>query len=254
MSQAEFDMIRSWIVWLIDKNMSAKSVNRKISSLSSFFNYLVRNNIVSNNPLHNINSLKTPAQLPAYIKEDELMELLENSAEDTYQAQRAKIIIDLLYNTGIRRNELINIKREDVSKCQKTLKVIGKGNKERIVPLSQSMVDRLTVFMELTLKSFENRDDFLILTDKGKKSYPKMIYRIVNKELLSLTGTKKSPHVLRHSFATHMLDNGADLNIIKEILGHANLSATQVYTHNTIGKLKSVYNKAHPRAKLNKGG
>ncbi len=250
----DFNMIRSWIVMLIDKGMSARSVNRKISCLSSFFNYLKRNNRIKDNPVVNISPLKVPTELPVYLKEGELINLLNTETGSDYSSKRARFIIELLYNTGIRRSELINIRIDDFDKNQKTIKVTGKRNKQRIIPLSQEMTNVIVRFIEETENHFDKKDDFVILTNKGKQAYPRLIYSIVNKELVSLSGSKKSPHVLRHTFATHMLNNGADLNIIKEILGHSNLSATQVYTHNSIGKLKSVYNKAHPRAKLNKGG
>ena len=164
---------------------------------------------------------------------------------------RNKLIIELLYVTGIREAELIALTHQSIDMSNKMLKVLGKGNKERIIPLSKSIIDEISHYISLKEKTFHNSNDWLIVTNKGLKAYPKFIYRVVNDQLSGYTSTKKSPHILRHTFATHMFNNGADLNIIKELLGHADLSATQVYTHNTIEQLKTIYNKAHPRANTN---
>lgn len=162
--------------------------------------------------------------------------------------------IDLLYSTGMRRAELISLKTDFVDFANKVLKVRGKRNKDRLIPLSQKMIEQIQAYLNLKKETFQDAAQFLIVTNTGKKAYPKFIYLIVNNELSGITSTRKSPHVLRHSFATHLLNNGAGLNSIKELMGHANLSATQIYTHTTIEQLKSIYTQAHPRAKLNKGG
>jgi integrase/recombinase XerC len=164
------------------------------------------------------------------------------------------LIIDLLYSTGLRRSELINIQVGDIDFSACTIKILGKRNKERIAPLSLEMTATIRNYLEMREKSFSESSPYLIVTNKGAKAYPEFVYRVVKKELAGISGSNKSPHVLRHSFATHMLNNGADLNVIKELLGHSDLSATQIYTHNTIEQLKSIYTKAHPRAKLKKGG
>ena len=161
------------------------------------------------------------------------------------------MIVDLLYSTGLRQGELISLKHSSVDYSNKLLKVFGKRNKERIIPLSKRMTDNISYYISVKEQLIDITNDWLIVTNKGNKAYPKFIYRVVSQQLDGYTSTKKSPHILRHSFATHMLNNGADLNSIKELLGHSNLSATQVYTHNTIEQLKKIYNKAHPRAKTN---
>jgi integrase/recombinase XerC len=211
--------------------------------------------VISINPAKNISSVKTPSPLPVYFDKDQINTYLNKAVDiNDFAKLRNVIVIDLLYSTGIRRSELIALKIADIDISDKSIKVHGKRNKQRIIPLSNKHISIIIRYIEIIKKKFGHTNDYLIVTDKGLKSYPKLIYRIVNSELASIAGSIKSPHVLRHSFATHMLNNGADLNIIKELLGHANLSATQIYTHNSIEQLKKVYIRAHPRAKLNTGG
>jgi integrase/recombinase XerC len=199
--------------------------------------------------------LKTSTQLPKYINKEDLTDHLDTAFDqNNFQTSRDRLIIELLYGTGLRRAELLNIKMADIELDGQRIKIFGKRNKERMVPLSLEMAGMIRDYSTLREKTFAAPPPYLILTNKGQKAYPEFIYRIVKKELSAIKGTVKSPHVLRHSFATHMLNNGADLNVIKELLGHADLSATQVYTHNTIEQLKSIYSKAHPRAKHKKGG
>ncbi len=249
------DMIRSWMVSLIDEGLSGKSVNRKISSLKSYYNYLIKTTSLTDNPARYIVSVKTPQKLPVYFKEDQLNSYMDNGESFTnFEQIRNFLVIELLYTTGIRQSELINLTVSSIDYSNSSIKVTGKRNKQRLVPLSKKQIDSIIKYIEQKELRFGIDNDFLIVTNKGAKAYPKLIYRIINKELSALTGQVKSPHVLRHSFATHMLNNGAELVAIKELLGHANLTATQVYTHNTIDKLKKVYSEAHPRAKLNKGG
>tara|TARA_Y100000031_G_scaffold146581_1_gene180648 strand:- start:1010 stop:1906 length:897 start_codon:yes stop_codon:yes gene_type:complete len=252
---ANQEMIRSWIVQMIDKGLSGKSVNRKISTLNSYYNYLIKMSHLNDNPARHIVSVKTPERLPVYFNEEQLNELLDtNSRAKGFAKLRNMLVVELLYSTGMRRSELVTLTVSSIDFSNNTIKVLGKRNKQRIIPLSQKQVNSIISYIAEKEKQFGNRNDYLIVTNKGEKAYPKLIYRIINSELSILTGSVKSPHILRHSFATHMLNNGADLNTIKEFLGHANLTATQIYTHNTIEQLKKVYSKAHPRAKLNKGG
>jgi len=254
-NMANQEMIRSWMVSMIDSGIMASTVNRKISTLNSYYNYLLKMQILNRNPAKNISSVKTPNPLPVYFDKEQLNTYFNKSIDiDDFTKLRNKLVIDLLYSTGMRRSELMALKIKDIDISDNSIKVHGKRNKQRLIPLSDKHVSSIIRYIEIMKKQFGHLNDYLIVTDKGLKAYPKLIYRIVNTELAEIAGSVKSPHVLRHSFATHMLNNGADLNIIKEILGHANLTATQIYTHNSIEQLKKVYTQAHPRAKLNIGG
>lgn len=243
--------IRLWLVSMMENGVTANSVNRKISSLKTFYKYLIRQGVIDKNPTVRVLSPKTSKKLPVFIEEQHINELLDNfEFGDDYEGMRNKIIIELFYLTGIRESELIQLKIEDINLQSKTIKVLGKRNKERLVPFNKQFSEALSHYLEernAINDSIDNR--YLFLTKKGKIMYPKLVYRVVNKYLEMVTTLeKKSPHILRHTFATHLLNRGADLNAIKELLGHANLSATQVYTHNTFEKLKSIYEQAHPRA------
>ena len=249
------EMIRTWVVKMMDDGFSTRSVNRKISALNSYYRHLIIKGVILNNPAKNISTLKNAGQLPVFVGLEQINNYLNSEIDESdFPSVRNKLVIDLLYSTGIRRNELISLTAASIDFANKTLKVFGKRNKERLIPLSNQMMEQLQKYLELKEETFKGATHFLIVTNKGEKAYPKFIYRIVNNELKGITSTRKSPHVLRHTFATHLLNAGADLNSIKELLGHADLSATQVYTHTTIEQLKSIYNQAHPRAKLNKGG
>lgn len=244
--------IRSWVVELLDQQFSNKSINRKLSTLKSFFRFLLKNHDIADNPMVRITGPKTEKRLPQFIKESQMETLFSQSLfADDFQGQRDRLIIDFFYHTGIRLSELINIKHQDIDHHLKKVTVLGKRNKERMIPLSNHLSDLIRKFLDTKkAKGFstEQQEAFFI-TNTGKPLYPKFVFRTVNKYISMVsTQEKKSPHVLRHTFATHLLNHGADLNAIKEILGHANLAATQVYTHNTIDKLKKVYNQAHPRA------
>jgi integrase/recombinase XerC len=253
--KASQEMIRSWVVQMIDDGVLGNSVNRKMSTLNSYYNYLIRISVLNENPARHVSSVKTPQRLPVYFDKEQLNDLIDSYSEvHDFTKLRNMLVIELLYSTGMRRSELISLTERSIDFSNSTIKVLGKRNKERIIPLSGKQIDSINRYIAEKEKRFGKLNDYLIVTDKGEKVYPKLIYRIVNNELSVLTGAVKSPHILRHSFATHMLNNGADLNTIKELLGHANLTATQIYTHNTIEQLKKVYSKAHPRAKLNKGG
>ncbi len=247
--QSNHEMIRSWIVKLMDEGISPRSVNRKISSLKSYFKYLLKEGVIERSPVQQIVTVRASKQLPSYISQEDIIDFL-NQPVDTgdFKSLRDKIIIEILYSTGIRRSELISLKNSSIDNQRSLLKVTGKGNKERIIPLSKKLLDHIQEYTDSKQKTIKANSPYLIVTDKGKKVYPKFILRKVKSGLSGLKNIKKSPHILRHTFATHMLNNGADLNVIKELLGHADLTATQVYTHNTIKQLKSIYKKAHPRA------
>lgn len=241
--------IRAWVVSLMDSGVSARSVNRKITTLKSFFKFLMREGDIEANPAQLVTILKTPKKLPTFVQEKNLDILLDTGMfPSDFEGKRDKLIVSLLYGTGVRLAELKNLIISNINQVEYTIKVLGKRNKERIVPYPKSINRTIDEYMVLRNEIGENCQ-FLFITSKGDQVYDKLIYRVVNKYLNMVTTiSKKSPHVLRHSFATHMLNNGADLNAVKELLGHANLSATQVYTHTTFEKLKQIYKQAHPRS------
>ncbi|MBU8891646.1 MAG: tyrosine-type recombinase/integrase [Bacteroidales bacterium] len=244
-------MIRAWIVSLMEKDLSSISVNRKISTLKTFYKFMIREGYIKSNPMDKITSPKASKKLPLFVEENQISNLLDDySFGDDFSGIRNKTIIEMFYNTGMRLSELTNLKNENVDLYNNTIKVLGKRNKERIIPVHTSFVKSAKKYIQLRDQEFVNLShDCFFVTDKGNKLYEKFVYRVVNKYLsLVTTIEKKSPHILRHTFATHLLNRGADLNAIKELLGHANLSATQVYTHNTFKKLKTIYKQAHPRA------
>lgn len=255
---SNYQIIRSWIALLMDTGISSRSINRKISTLRTFYRFHMREGNIRVNPMLKIQGPKTKSRLPVFVDEKPMEVLnqpgiIEETEEDLYTGQLVRLVIDLLYGTGMRLAELINLKISDVNLSSGTLKVLGKRNKERIIPVNSELKTLISKYVQNRKKilnefSSENAD-LLLVTDHGKKLSRSFVYGRV-KYYLSLVTTidKKSPHVLRHTFATHMLNKGADLNAIKELLGHANLSATQVYTHNTVDKLKVIYHKAHPRA------
>jgi integrase/recombinase XerC len=243
--------IRAWIVSMLENNYSTISVHRKISCLRVFYRYLRKEGILKNDPLEKVVLPKRKKSLPVFIEEEALTELLDNySFGDGFAGIRNRTIIELLYNTGMRRSELIGLKDNDVDLSEGSLKVTGKRNKQRIIPLVKPFIARLEEYIKVRNENVETLNNgWFFITDKGNKLYDKYVYNTVNTYLSMVTTIeKKSPHILRHTFATHMLNRGADLNSIKELLGHANLSATQIYTHNTFEKLKKVYKQAHPRA------
>jgi len=241
--------IRSWIVKLLDGGMSASSVHRKITCLRVFFRFLRREGVISGDPTERVVMPKRKKRLPGFVSEESLMTLLDEfDFGNDFEGLRNKTIIEMLYLTGMRRSELIGLKLSDYDSSRGTLRVLGKRNKERLIPLLDSFSKGLNDYIK-ERKNETVASEWLFITEKGNKLYDKFVYIIVKRYLTMVTTIeKRSPHVLRHSFATHMLNHGADLNSIKELLGHANLSATQVYTHNTFEKLKKVYKQAHPRA------
>ena len=246
-TQVTHAMVRSWLADLMESGINPRSVNRKLTTLKSFYRYLVKEGKVLVNPTAKVTSLKVSKRLPVFVEKDKMETLFSEVDFGTgFPGLRDRLIVELLYATGMRLSELINLKETDVNIPEQTLKVLGKRNKERIIPFGNGVKHLLIMYLD-EKKQFENGS--LFLTDKGKRIYPRMVYRIVTRALGAVTTLdKKSPHVLRHTFATHLLNNGAELNAVKELLGHASLAATQIYTHNTIEKLKKVYKQAHPRA------
>ena len=248
--------VRKWLSKLSLKGYSEKTINRKIASVKNFYNFLLKTDTISQNPLHPIKSLKVRKKIPVPFSPDEMNTLFDSDIfEDDFEGIRDKVLITILYSTGIRRSELINIKISDIDLHNKQLKVLGKRNKERIVPLLSSVVDLIEAYIQIKNDFFKNElnSGYLFVTQKGKKMYGMLVYRLINSYLSKVSVKhKKSPHMIRHTFATHLLNNGADLNAIKELLGHTSLAATQVYTHTSVQHLKEIYKKTHPRSKKNK--
>lgn len=247
--EAKHIHLRGWIAELMENGLSAKSTNRKIATLKSFYKYLLGRDYIKSNPSNQLKPLKTEKELPSFVKENEMMALLDNVAfSNDFPGQRDRLLMELFYATGIRLSELVGIKESDISFYDKTILVLGKRNKERIIPVSNSLIHLVKEYQKI--KQVEGMDsEFLLLTDSGKRLYPMFIYRKVKGYLTAVTTlSKKSPHVLRHTFATHLLNKGADLNAVKDLLGHTSLAATQVYTHNSIDKLKKAFDQAHPKA------
>lgn len=249
-AQVNPSFIRSWLASLREVGVTPRSIIRKISALKSFYKFLLRTGVISISPMTQIAAPKMGKSLPVFIKEDEAVELGELVAvySEDWKGMNTRLLITLFYYTGMRLSELINLKDQQVELNRAQLKVLGKGNKERILPLHTDLIQLIQDYITKRNERFEEREPFLLLTEKGKKMYPRYAWQLVNQILAAATTVqKKSPHVLRHSFATHLLNHGADLNAVKELLGHSSLAATQVYTHNTIEKLKEVHKKAHPR-------
>ncbi|MBW6533797.1 MAG: tyrosine-type recombinase/integrase [Mariniphaga sp.] len=242
-------LVRNWIVTLMEQKYTPRSVSRKISTVKAFYRFLMKNEIVENNPATNIPVPKIRKKLPNFVEENNMHHLLDDGYfSDDFKGIRDKLIITLLYGTGIRLAELLNLKDRDFDTKGYLIKVLGKRQKERIIPYPRSINQLLQQYLEIRNREIGNSWEALLVTDKGRPVYEKLIYRVVNKYLEMVTSLeKKSPHVLRHSYATHLLNKGADLNAVKELLGHSNLSATQVYTHTTFEKLHSIYKQAHPR-------
>ncbi len=247
---ANYSQIRSWIIQLVDSGVSNRTINRKISSLNSYYKFLLKVEAIAVNPLTKHKALKISKKVQIPFSEKEVVAVLEDfKFDDSFTGVRDKLIIELFYSTGIRRIELVQLKLTDIDVSNKTLKVLGKRNKERFLPLLSSVLETINSYIikRQDLKIIKDKD-VLFLTKKGDKIYETLVYRIIN-EYFSIASSKvkKSPHILRHSFATHLLNQGADLNAVKELLGHSSLAATQVYTHNSISELKKVYAKSHPR-------
>jgi len=244
--------VRAWIVSLMDQGIEARTINRKISSLRSFYKFLQREDLIGSSPMINVRAPKIPKRLPVVITEQKMDILLDSQDvfRNDFQGMRDRLIVELLYGTGMRLSELVNLSDDDINIYEQQIKVLGKRNKERIIPINNSIAKLIADYqLQKLSQNFDNKSFALIVTNEGKSAYPKFIYRTVNL-ILSFISThdKKSPHILRHSFATSLLNRGADLNAIKELLGHSSLAATQVYTHNSVEKLKSIYKQAHPKA------
>ncbi len=250
--KVSYSEIRSWIVSLVTQKNSNSSINRKISTLQSYYKFLLKIKVIKVNPLLKHRPLKKEKKLQVPFSEKEIADVLKSlEGLDDFISVRDKLIIELFYATGIRRSELINLKLNDIDLNNNVLKVLGKRNKERLIPLLSFVINSLKNYLKLRAKIKTNSDK-LFMTEKGKKIYDALVYRVINNYFSKVSSkVKKSPHIIRHSFATHLLNQGADLNAIKELLGHASLASTQVYTNSSLGKLKEVYNQAHPRSAKN---
>jgi integrase/recombinase XerC len=243
--------IRTWLAKLKSEGISSKTINRKISSLKSFFKYQLRQQQITVSPMATIVSPKSGKKLPQFVDKKDIHTLFTHvEFTDDWNGKTERLILELLYNTGIRKAELISLQEQHIDLVNCTIKVLGKGNKERIIPISKEFSQAIHNYMQAKNAEIETyANAILLVNSKGKKLDPKYVYNITKKYLALITTIdKKSPHILRHSFATHLTNNGADLNAVKELLGHSSLAATQIYTHNTIEKLKDIYKKAHPKA------
>ena len=249
LTEVNYSQIRSWIVILVDAGVSNNTINRKISSLKSFYKFLQKTSQIDSNPLTKHKALKVAKKVQVPFTSDEINKVIDElECENDFTSLRNKLIVELFYSTGMRRAELINLRTNSINLQSKTVKVLGKRNKERLIPLIPSVIDAIKEYNSFRVDFISDNDHFFI-TDKGNKIYETLVYRIINNYFSRVsTKVKKSPHILRHSFATHLLNQGADLNSVKELLGHSSLASTQVYTHNTLEKIKKAYNKAHPRS------
>jgi len=247
--QAKF--IKNWMVSLMEEGQSTRTLNRKISCLKTYFRFLLKKGAIHKNPMLKIVTPKMKKRLPTFIPAEGMQKLFTELEENEgYRGILEWIILELLYTTGMRRSELVGLKNEDIDLQGDIIRVMGKGGRERLIPISRQLRQTLLYYIKVKESLFKGTvSTAFLLTEKGEPIYVKLVYRIVNKYLTRITtNEQRSPHVLRHTFATHLLNNGAELNAIKELLGHASLAATQVYTHNSIEKLKQVYKQAHPRA------
>ena len=247
---SSYPQVRSWIISLVDLGISNRTINRKVSSLKSFYKFLQKTKQIDSNPLIKHKSLKVEKRVQNPFSESEINQVINLLEENSdFESVRNKLMVELFYSTGIRRTELININLLSVNISGKLIKVLGKRNKERFVPILPSLIETIKTYLELR-KDITTATDLLFITSKGNKIYETLVYRVINSYFSRVTSKdKKSPHLLRHSFASHLLNKGADLNSVKELLGHASLASTQEYTHNSIEEMKKEFNKAHPRAK-----
>jgi len=248
------DMVRGWLLHLMEQGLSPRSIHRKITSVKAFYNYLMREQIVEFNPAINQTLPKVRKKLPTFVSEENLSLLLDSGGNfgDDFSGRRDKLIVSLFYGTGIRLSELMNLKEQDVDSEARLIRVLGKRQKERIIPYPAEINNLFKSYVIARNKQIGYKTEYLLVTGKGKQIYEKLIYRVVKNNLAKVTSLeKKSPHVLRHTYATHLLNKGADLNAVKELLGHSNLAATQVYTHTTFEKLRDSYKQAHPRGDKN---
>lgn len=251
-SHSDHAEIRAWVIDLVENDLTTTSVNRKIATLRSFFKFLLRSRVISKDPTYKLKSLKNPKKLPEFLQETTITSVLEESVyEENFEGQRDRMVMEFLYLTGVRLSELTGLKWENINLPEQVVKVLGKRKKERIIPLTKGLTRNIILYEKVFEERFSKvvQSDYFIVSNNGKPSYPMMIYRVVRQYLdLFAQTSKRSPHILRHTFATHLLNKGADLNAVKDLLGHANLAATQVYTHNSLEKLKAVFEQAHPKA------
>ena len=242
--------IRSWIIKLSLNKISNRSINRKIATLRSFFKFLIKRRLLQTNPSNNIKALKTEHKLPNFIKEKDIKLFFENlNLKNDFNGTRDYLILEILYGTGVRISELINLEEKNFNSEKMEIKVMGKRGKERVIPLHKKAYNKVIIYLNHKKNIKSKNTKYLFCTEKGEKIYPMLVSRVVKRNLSSMINSEKyNPHLLRHTFATHILNKGADLNSIKELLGHESLAATQIYTHNSIEKLKLTFNKAHPKA------
>ena len=247
---ANHAILRDWLIELAESGLSETSINRKLVTIRMFFKFLLKRGIIAQNPAAKIFSLKVKKRLPQFVRQQDMDQVFKAEIySPEFQIARDYLIIELLYGTGMRLSELITLKESSIDILNSTIKVLGKRNKERIIPIPQNLLSLLRNYMALKNETFKgNASDNLIVSNSGKKSYSMMINRVVKKCLQGVSTDKKNPHILRHTYATHLLERGADLNAVKDLLGHQSLAATQVYTHNTLGKLKKIFDQAHPKA------
>jgi len=247
-SETNKEIIRQYIGYLSERKLEVKSIRRKISSIRSYFNFLIKEGIYSQNPCRGLVLPKIKKSIPEFLDAEPLLNYLNENTESDFESIRNKLIIDILYQTGIRRSELVNLKKNDIDLNNLNLKVLGKRNKERIIPFSLQLADNLNRYFSV-LYDMNIKSDYLLVDKNGKQLSSFQVYYIVKKELSKITTQeKKHPHILRHTFATHLLNNGADINAVKELLGHSNLKATEIYTHSNIEQLKKIYKQSHPRS------
>ena len=252
---ANYGMVRSWIVQLVESGRNPSSINRKIACLRSFYKFLLKGDVITKDPMVKIRVLKTKKRLPHFVKENDMVELLDKTAFTADHAGlRDRLILELFYGTGMRLSELINLKESQINLRGRTVKVLGKRNKERVIPFLPGLVSIIEAYCKARRKEVKKEvesanHNYLLVTDEGEQLYPMMVYRLVKKYLNKFTSVdKRSPHVLRHTYATHLMNKGAEINALKDLLGHTSLAATQVYTHNSMDKLKKVFDQAHPKA------
>lgn len=247
---ANHAILRDWIISLSESGLNKNSINRKLVTLRSFYKFLLKKGSIEKNPVSNLSNLKTKKSIPHFVRENDMNLILDRDlSEDSFIGKRDHLIIEILYGTGMRLSELIELKVNKVDVYNNSIKVLGKRNKERIIPITRNLSALIKIYISFKNDEFNgNVYEYLIVSNKGEKSYPMMINRIVKKNLQVISVDKKSPHILRHTYATHLLERGADLNAVKDLLGHQSLAATQVYTHNSLGKLKKVFDQAHPKA------
>lgn len=249
--RVDYGMVRSWIIHLMESGVQPSSINRKMAALRTFYKFLLREQIIEKNPMQKVRALKTGKRLPAFVQENEMNHLLDHfSFADNFEGLRDLLVLELLYATGMRLSELIGLRDNHVNLSGCQLKVLGKRNKERIIPFPRQLVYVIESYLHERNKLFGKPEHgHLLVTNKGEACYPMFVYRIVQRYLSLYTTTpKRSPHTLRHTYATHLLNRGAEINAVKDLLGHSNLAATQVYTHNSVEKLKKLYDQAHPKA------